>query len=141
MFVICSPRIGGSKVHFWALSLTSFTLLATDARAVNTGPWDAAVARQCPSRHFERMGDGLYDEIIGKFEKKLSKQEQSRIKKIADYPRRCRAEIAGFSCELAVHVDAMRRLGLLDRFVAYGCSHYTCPDVAYCIPRRKGRTQ
>ncbi len=125
----------------WPLWMIAFVLLATDARAVNTAPWDAAVARQCPSRHFERMGDGLYDEIIGKFEGTLPSSEQSRISQIADYPHRCKSEIAGFGCEMAVHVDAMRRLGLLDRFVAYGCSHYTCPDVAYCIPVGKRRTR
>ncbi len=116
----------------WALLMVGFTLLATDARALSTRPWDIGVAKRCPSRHFEWMGDGLYDEIIGRFEMTLPRAEQSRIDRIADYSHRCKSEIAGFGCEMAVHVDAMRRLGLLDRFVAYGCAHYICTDVAYC---------
>ncbi len=123
------------------LLLMAFTLFANDARALDTGPWDIAVARKCPFHHFERMGDGLYDEILGKFEGTLPRSDQSRINKIADYSHRCRSEIAGFSCEMAVHVDAMRRLGLLGRFVAYGCAHYTCPSAAYCIPTGKTRAR
>ncbi len=116
----------------WPLLIVAFTLLATDARAVSTRPWDIAVAKRCPSRHFEWMGEGLFDEIIGGFVRTLPRSEQSRITLIADYSHRCKSEEFGFSCEMAVYSDAMRRLGLLDRFAAYGCSHYICTDIAYC---------
>lgn len=115
------------------LSLIVLALLASEARALDTGPWEAAVAKQCPSRHLEWMCDGCYDDFLDGFERRLPKATQSKITKIADYARRCRAEVGGFSCEMAVHVDAMRRLGLFKRFVDYSCTEYSCSFQANCV--------
>ena len=112
--------------------LPVFCLAATSASALDMGPWEAAVARQCPSRHLEWMCDGCYDDFLDGFERTLPKATQSKIHKIADYSRRCREDVAGFSCEMAVHVDAMRRLGLFKRFVNYSCAEYSCSFAAHC---------
>ena len=114
------------------LWLIAFSMLTSEALALDTRPWEAAVARQCPSRHLERMCDGCYDEFLGGFERTLPKATQSKITRLADYSHRCREEIAGFSCEMAVHVDAMKRLGVFERFVAYGCKQYTCSFAGHC---------
>ena len=114
------------------LALMSMALLAGEARALDTGPWDSAVAKQCPSHHLEWMCDSCYDDIVGGFERGLPKATQSRIRRIADYSHRCRNEVGGLSCELSVHVDAMRRLGLFKHFVDYSCAEYRCSDEAHC---------
>ena len=109
------------------------SLLASNAQAVDVRPWEVAVARQCPSRHLERMCDGCYDDFLAGFERALPKATQSKITRLADYQHRCRDEVAGFSCEMAVHLDAMKQLGLFNRFVDYGCTHYTCSYAGHCI--------
>ncbi len=119
----------------WVLALA---VLAGEARAADLASWEKAVAEQCPSHHLERMCDGCYDDFLDGFERTLPKATQSRILKIADYSRRCREEVGGLSCEMSVHVDAMKRLGLLKRFVAYGCAEYTCPDPAHCDRTKTG---
>ncbi len=106
---------------------------AVEARAADVSSWERSVADQCPTHHLERMCDGCYDDFLDGFERTLPKAAQSKIRKIADYAHRCRQEVAGFSCEMTVHLDAMRRLGLLGRFVAYGCAGYTCPYAGHCV--------
>ncbi len=99
---------------------------------MDMGLWEAAVAKQCPSHHLEWMCDGCYDDFLDGFERTLPKATQSKIGRIADYPHRCKNEVAGFSCEMSVHVDAMHRLGLFKRLVDYSCAEYTCSFAANC---------
>ena len=102
--------------------------------------WENAVARQCPTHHLEHICDGCFDSFLDDFERTLPKATQGRIRHIADYAHRCTQEVAGFSCEMSVHVDAMYKLGLLKRFVAYGCAHYRCEEAAMCT-RTPPRTE
>jgi len=94
--------------------------------------WEAAVKQSCPRHHLEWTCDGCWDEFLDDFERTLPDTTQDMILKVADYSHRCANEVAGFSCEISAHVDAMNSLGLLKRFVGYGCSHYSCEDVAIC---------
>ncbi len=119
--------------RFTALSLVALAIVANEARAANMGSWEAAFAKRCPSHHIEWMCDGCYDDFLSGFERTLPEETQSKIVRMADYSRRCQAEIGGFGCEMTVHVDAMRRLGLFNRFVAYGCAEYMCRSIAYCV--------
>jgi len=100
--------------------------------AADMSDWEAAVTRRCPTHHLEHICDGCYDSFLDDFERTLPKVTQHRIRRIADYAHRCTWEVAGFSCEMSVHVDAMNRLGLLKRFVAFGCAHYRCEEAAMC---------
>jgi hypothetical protein len=47
-----------------------------------------------------------------------------KISLIADYSHRCSKETAAFSCEMAVHLDAFNKLGLLKRFTTFACHEY-----------------
>jgi hypothetical protein len=114
------------------ISLLILALTANVGHAAGMATWEAAVKARCPTHHLEWTCDGCWDDFLADFEDTLSKSTQSKIRNIADYSHRCANEVAGFSCEMSVHVDAMHRLGLLGRFVAYGCSHYSCEDVAIC---------
>ncbi len=123
------------------LVLIAFATLVSAAQAADVGSWETAVARQCPSHHLERMCDGCYDDLLDGFERSLPKAARSKILRIADYSRRCREEIAGFSCEMSVHVDALRRLGLFDRLVAFSCAKYTCPYQGHCTLSEKAASR
>jgi len=62
---------------------------------------------------------------------------RQQIDQIADYSKRCANEQTGFSCEMAVHLDAYNKLGLLDRFTAaFGCRYYRCEEVSLCTRDR-----
>ena len=94
--------------------------------------WERETHRQCPSHHVDWIADGLYDELLGGFTQTLPKPTQRKIDSIADYSRRCKEEIAGFSCEMATDLDAFNKLGLLKRFTAFGCHHWTCEEESLC---------
>ena len=118
------------------LLLTFLPLLAADDNRLWKA-WEKELRRQCPSNHVEWTGDGSYDDLLGEFIATLPAGTQKRVSAIADYAHRCSTEMAGFSCEMAVHIDAFSRLGLLSRFAAFGCQHYKCTEPALCT--RKGR--
>ena len=115
-----------------ALALLVASLTATDVIAADMATWEAATHARCPSRHLDWTCDGCWDDYLSDFEQALSKPVQAEIARIADYNRRCSKETAGFSCEMSVHVDALTRLRLLSRFVAWGCAHYQCDYAASC---------
>ena len=94
--------------------------------------WEYDLHRRCPSNHVEWVADGGYDELLGAFESSLPTPTQKKIARIVDYDHRCADEKAGFSCEMAMSLDAFRRLGLLELFVEFGCAHVKCEDVALC---------
>lgn len=95
--------------------------------------WERELHRQCPENHVEWIGDSRYDDLLGAFIHTLPSSTQRKITALADYQHRCAKEVGGFSCEMAVHLDAFNRLGLLKRFVAFGCRQYKCDDVALCV--------
>ena len=88
--------------------------------------------QQCPENHVDWIGDGGYDGLLGDFIDKLPISTQRRISAIADYSHRCSKETAGFSCEMAVHLDAFNKLGLIKQFTAFGCRRYKCEEPALC---------
>jgi len=94
--------------------------------------WRSEVRRQCPSHHIEWIADGGYDALVDGFAQTLPLATQEKIAQIADYSYRCSYEQAGFSCEMAVHLDAFIRLGLLKQFASYGCGHWKCVEPAVC---------
>ncbi|SFI73528.1 hypothetical protein SAMN02799626_00470 [Caulobacter sp. UNC279MFTsu5.1] len=115
-----------------AISLLGFGLFASAGQAADMSTWEAAVSANCPTRHLEWTCDGCWDDFLADFESTLPESTQSRIIELADYRRKCPNEVAGFSCEMSAHVDAMSKLGLLERFVVYGCAHYSCEEAAIC---------
>jgi hypothetical protein len=92
----------------------------------------------CPSHKLDLLGD-VYDELIGGFSKTLPRSLDAKAKAIASYSRRCADETVGFSCEMAVYVDAYKRLGLLTKFTAFACDKYKCIEGAYCVNPRTGK--
>ncbi len=125
------------------VSLLVLGLSFTASKAADTSDWESAVNARCPTHHLEWTCAGCWDDFLADFEHTLPKSTQSRIIAIAAYSRRCAKEVAGFSCEMSVHVDAMHRLGLLKRFVSYGCAHYSCEEAAICTraPRPDAKRQ
>ena len=115
------------------ISLLIVCFSSAASLAADMSNWEAAVKARCPTHHLEWTCDSCWDDFLANFERTLPETTQSRILKVADYSRRCAKEVAGFSCEMSVHVDAINRLGLLKRFVTYGCAHYSCEEAAICI--------
>jgi hypothetical protein len=94
--------------------------------------WRQEIRRGCPANHLEWIADGDHDELLANFSKTLHAATQRRIDAIADYALRCSHEQIGFYCEMAVHLDAFNRLGLLRRFAGFACQHYKCTEPAFC---------
>jgi hypothetical protein len=99
--------------------------------------WKREAKRQCPANHIEWIADGQHDQLLSDFITTLPAATQAKVNSIADYPRRCSHEQIGFYCEMAVHLDAFKRLGLLGRFAAFACQHYKCAEPALCIKDRR----
>jgi hypothetical protein len=100
--------------------------------------WMRATHRQCLGNQLQWVGlsDDALDLVNG-FLFTLSPSDLEKIQSIAD--DRCREEIGGFTCYLAVHVDGFKRLGLLKRFARFGCEHYDCHDDGLCKSIPAGR--
>jgi hypothetical protein len=113
---------------FLLVALPTAGLAADDGWA----RWEHELRRQCPSHHVDWICGDCYDDLIGGFSATLPAATRRKSEQIADYSRRCARETMGFSCEMAVYLDAFRRLGLLKRFTAFGCNAYRCEDVAIC---------
>jgi hypothetical protein len=116
------------------LLLMMFTIpLVLDAADGNVWKkWGKELRRQCPANHVQWISDPEQDELIADFEKTLPTATQMKIDAIADYTHRCSQVKIGFYCEMAVHLDALIRLGLLKQFAAFGCQHYKCTEPALC---------
>jgi hypothetical protein len=115
--------------------LSLAAVLVPDANAAEPTGWAlwlAGLAKSCPARHVDWVGDGGYDELIGAFAATLPKPVEAKITALADYEHRCASEKAGFSCEMGVHLDAYRRLHLMRAFVLYGCRNVRCEEAALC---------
>lgn len=92
--------------------------------------WERGLRHQCPSRHVPWVGDGGYDELLDEFDTSLSRSDFKKLEAEEDFSP-CR-EVNGFSCEMMVALDAYQRLGLMKRFVDFGCRHVRCEDIAVC---------
>lgn len=88
---------------------------------------------RCPSHHVDWVYGG-YDDLLYNFVKTLPESIRRKVNSIteAESARRCAREVAGFSCEMGVNLDAFNKLGLMDRFVEFGCRHVRCRDIALC---------
>jgi hypothetical protein len=123
--------------------LVLLTLAASNFAAAETvSVWDAwkhGLHRQCPSHHVEWVGDGGYDELLGAFVATLDLNTQQRVSLVVDYKHRCASETAGFSCEMSTHLVAFRQLGLLGKFITFGCNNVKCEEAALCsvFPHQK----
>jgi len=112
-----------------------FVGVATSAIAAQRNAWDewlSELKRQCPSHHVDWVFDGGYDDLLGNFEQTLPPGTRRRVLEIEDYSHRCAKETLGFSCEMSVGLDAYVKLGLLEKFVTFGCRHYRCVEIASC---------
>ena len=133
----------GGQLPFGAALVAGALLLPLSAMSadVRGGYWDEwhdAARRACPSHHLEGLPD-VYDELIGAFVQTLPREVQRKASAIASYSQRCADETMGFYCEMAVYVDAFRRLRLLDDFAAFSCKRYKCIELSYCVAPRTGK--
>jgi len=99
--------------------------------------WEYGLARACPSRHVELMGDGYYDDFLAAFDRSLRQGDRSRLAQTADLRRRCAHEEVGFSCEMVNTIRAAQQRGLLETMIAFGCRTVKCEEGAMCsrLPR------
>jgi hypothetical protein len=81
--------------------------------------WTAELRRRCPLRHVEWVGDGGYDDLLGKFEVTLPLRTQRKLDRLEDFSHHCQTA-NGFTCEMLVSLDAYRVLGLLGKFSSFG---------------------
>ena len=110
-----------------ALSLAALPADAADAWR----HWEALLYRACPGRHVDSICDGCGLDLIGGFEDTLGASDRRRISRVRDF-RPCKGELFGFSCEMAVSLQAYERTRLLRRFVAYGCRAVKCEELGSC---------
>ena len=123
----------------WRIVLSLLFLLGsqTSVFAGNNDPWNVwrmKLKSQCPSQHVNWICDVCYDALLYNFEKTLPDSMRRMADSLADSAsaRRCAKEIAGFSCEMSESLDAYNKLGLMNRFVGFGCRHVRCSDIALC---------
>ena len=102
--------------------------------------WHRDLKAQCPSRHVDWIGGQGYYEFLEAFYATLTPAERRDMDKLADYPRLCRREFGGFSCEMGMNLAAAQRLGLFSRLISFGCKRVTCVEPGLCSfdgPARK----
>jgi hypothetical protein len=100
--------------------------------------WERATNRECPGNHLEweaYSDEALY--LVNGFLATLSPSDLAKVQRVAD--DRCREEIGGWGCYMAVHIDGFQRFGLLKRFAKYGCDHYQCDKDGLCENFPDGR--
>lgn len=134
-----AKALGSEQRIRWRIALSLLFVLGGQipAFASSTDPWDVWVTKlksQCPLRHVNWICDVCYDELLYNFEKTLPDSIRRRADAIADTEsaRKCAMEIAGFSCEMSASLGAYNKLGLMSRFVEFGCRHVRCSDIALC---------
>ncbi len=93
--------------------------------------WQALLQKSCPTRHVDWTCDGCWTQLTGAFEDTLAAADQRKISRVRDV-RACEQETIGFSCEMGASLDAYKRVGLLRRFVTFGCRAVKCEEVALC---------
>lgn len=94
--------------------------------------WERLSRERCPSHHVELICGDCYLFLVEDFDATLSKGQQSEVARIADTERKCAGEWGGFSCEASRSFLAYDRLGLMPRFVRYGCLRIKCQEAAIC---------
>ena len=120
------------QVRIIAFGMALACPLTASAAPTTWDLWEQKTRMACSTRHVEWIGNSTYDELLEAFEKTLPFAQTKRISRMADLNKRCASEIAGRSCEMNASLQVFRRLGLLDRFVKFGCRNVKCEDVALC---------
>ena len=112
--------------------LAGFAASVSAAEGNGWDVWLSELKRQCPSHHIEWVFDAGYDALLGGFEQTLPPSTRRKAEDIEDYSHRCAKETMGFACEMSVGLDAYIKLGLLKKFVTFGCRQYRCSEIAMC---------
>ena len=94
--------------------------------------WERLSRERCPSHHVELICGDCYLFLVEDFDATLSKAQQRDVARIADIKRKCADEWGGFGCEAARSFLAYDKLGLMPRFVRYGCLRIKCEEAAIC---------
>jgi len=119
--------------NFAALLMTLAIAASMSSAAENVSDdWHKALQIRCPSQHVDWACDGCYEELVTPFEETLSKPMRRNIERAEDIRRRCAGEWGGFGCEWQRTLSAYRKLGLMTKFAAYGCRHYSCAELSVC---------
>jgi len=118
----------------------SLLLMSASASSNPWTAWERELARTCPDRHVELMGDGGYDEFLGAFYKTLTSTERRRMDTVVDYKKACARETMGFECEISRNLYAAQKLGLLHKLVMFGCRTVKCEEGALCSQFPRGST-
>ncbi len=94
--------------------------------------WQSLLHQACPGHHVDWVCDGCGLQLVEAFEDTLSERVQRQIARIADIDHACAQEQIGFYCDRARHLVAFERLGLMHRFVVFGCKTVKCEEAAIC---------
>lgn len=109
--------------------------LAFAAAAGPAAAWrlyDAKLASACPAHHVAWLCGDCAIELVEAFGATLPAPLAHRVVAVADTRHACAAEAIGVGCAVGRSLLAYRDLGLLDRFVAYGCRTVRCEEAALC---------
>jgi hypothetical protein len=94
--------------------------------------WGRLSHLECPTHHVELICGDCYLNLIEGFDATLTRSQQRRVAQVAAIRRDCADEVMGFNCEATRTFTAYRRLGLMRRFVRYGCETIKCEEAAIC---------
>jgi hypothetical protein len=114
------------------LGLLAFPAVASAHLGESRNMWENEMKKRCPDHHVDWVGDGEYPALIDAYDATLSAKLRNDLKKIAKYSRTCSKEIAGYSCEWAVHIYAIQRLNLLSNFAYWTCENVYCKEPTFC---------
>jgi hypothetical protein len=94
--------------------------------------WQHLSEVRCPSHHVDWMCGDCQLNVIEAFDATLSDQQRRKVALVADIKTRCAKETMGFGCEFVSSLDAYNKLGLMKRFVQFGCAAVKCEEAALC---------
>jgi hypothetical protein len=94
--------------------------------------WERLSNERCPTHHVNWVCGSCYLNLIEGFDATLTRSQKRNVDRIADLKRNCAHEEMGFSCEAGYSFDAYKKLGLIPRFVHYGCRTVKCEFAASC---------
>jgi len=94
--------------------------------------WERLSRESCPSHHVELICGDCYLFLVEDFDATLSASQRRDVIRIAEVKRRCADEWGGFGCEANRSFIAYDKLGLMHKFVRYGCRRIKCEDAAIC---------
>jgi hypothetical protein len=69
--------------------------------------------------------------VVEAFGASLNERQRQQVAHVAGF-RRCADEGAGLGCEFTASLDAYKKLGLMHRFVRFGCAAVKCEEAAVC---------